>query len=57
MSDLHKQILETHEFELARDKLKSSQKSIKRDCDLRVREQKFKVGDLVYWRHNAGKKV
>ena len=53
VSDLHKQILKTHE--LARDKLKSSQKSMKRD--LRVREQKFKVGDLIYWRRNVVKKV
>ena len=51
VSDLHKQILKTHE--LARDKLKSSQKSMKRD----FREQKFKVGDLVYWRRNVVKKV
>ena len=25
--------------------------------DLRVREQKFKVGDLIYWRRNVVKKV
>ena len=54
VSDLHKQILKTDE--LARDKLKSSQKSTKRDCDLRVLEQKFKVGDLVNWRRKVGKK-
>ena len=45
VSDLHKQILKTHELDKGR--LKSSQKSTKRDCDLRFREQKFKVGDLV----------
>ena len=47
--------MKTHE--LARDKLKSSQKSMKRDCDLRVCEQKFNVGELVYWERNVGKKV
>lgn len=44
VSDLHQQILKTHE--LARDNFKkSSKKSMKRDCDLRLREQKFNVGD------------
>ena len=53
VSDLHNQILKTHE--LARDKLKSSQKSMKRD--LCVRDQKIKVRYLVYWRRNVVKKV
>ena len=39
------------------DKLKSSQKSMRRDCDFRVRKQTFKVGDLVYWQRNVGNKV
>ena len=30
---------------------------MKRDFDLHVREQKLKVGDLVYWRRNVDKKV
>ena len=49
-SDLHKQILKTHK--LTKDTLRSSQKSMKRDCVL-----KLIVGDLVYWRRNVGKKV
>ena len=55
VSDLYEHILKTHEE--ARDKLKTSQKSMKRDCDLRVREQKINVGDLVYCRRNIGKRV
>ncbi|XP_062609540.1 death-inducer obliterator 1-like [Saccostrea cucullata] len=30
---------------------------MKRSHDIKVRTSKFKVGDLVYWRRNAGKKV
>lgn len=30
---------------------------MKRDYDLHIRERQYKVGDLVYWRRNAGKKV
>nr|XP_022295005.1 uncharacterized protein LOC111105125 [Crassostrea virginica] len=30
---------------------------MKRDYDLHMRSREYKVGDLVYWRRNAGKKV
>ncbi|XP_061190277.1 uncharacterized protein LOC133198152 [Saccostrea echinata] len=30
---------------------------MKRSRDIKIRTRKFKVGDLVYWRRNAGKKV
>ena len=56
ISDLHKQSLKTHE--LAKDMLRSSQKSMKYDCDLCVRKQKKNnVGDLVYLRCNVGKRL
>ena len=43
--------------EVAREKLRAAQKSMKRDYDLHMRSREYKVGDLVYWRRNAGKKV
>lgn len=43
--------------EIARERLKAAQKTMKRDYDIRAREHQFKVGDAVYWRRNAGKKV
>ena len=43
--------------EVAREKLRAPQKSMKRDYDLHMRSREYKVGDLVYWRRNAGKKV
>lgn len=52
---LEKMLWESHE--LARAKLRAAQKSIKRDYDLHIRKGRYKVGDLVYWRHNAGTKV
>jgi hypothetical protein len=53
--DLEQKVQTAHD--IARQKLKSAQKSMKRDHDLKIHTCKFKVGDLVYWRHNAGKKV
>ncbi|XP_062589436.1 uncharacterized protein LOC134251086 [Saccostrea cucullata] len=43
--------------DIARGKLIVAQKAMKRSHDIKVRTSKFKVGDLVYWRRNAGKKV
>lgn len=43
--------------EIARERLKAAQKTMKRDYDIRAREHQFKVGDAVYWRRNAGKNV
>ena len=50
-----KTLQEAHE--VAREKLSAAQKSMKRDYDLHMRTQKYKVGDLVYWPCNAEKKV
>lgn len=55
VANLEKMLRESHE--LARAKLRAAQKSMKRDYDLHIRERQYKVGDLVYWRRNAGKKV
>lgn len=55
VANLEKMLRESHE--LARAKLRTAQKSMKRDYDLHTRERQYKVGDLVYWRRNAGKKV
>lgn len=41
-------------YDVARQKLKSAQKSMKRAHDIRLRTCSFRVGD---WRRNAGKKV
>jgi hypothetical protein len=43
--------------DLARKNLKAAQKTMKRDHDVRSREHQFRVGDVVYWRRNVGKKV
>jgi hypothetical protein len=53
--DLEQKVQTAHD--IARQKVKSAQKSMKRDHDLKIRTCKFKVEDLVYLRRNAGKKV
>lgn len=53
--NLEKSLRESHE--LAGTRLRAVQMSMKRDYDLYIRKRVYKVGDLVYWRRNAGKKV
>lgn len=54
-ANFEKSLKKSHE--LARAKLRAAQKSMKRDYDLHICERQYKVGDLVYWRRNTGKKV
>ena len=54
VAGLEKTLQEAHE--VAREKLPAAQKSLKRDYDLHIRTKKYNVGDLVYWRRNAGKR-
>ena len=54
VAGLEKTIQEAHK--VAREKVCAAQKSIKRDYDIHMRTKKYKVGDLVYWRRNVGKK-
>ena len=55
MAGLEKTLQEAHE--VAQEKVRAAQKSIKRDYDLHIRTKKYKVGDLIYWRLNVGKNV
>ena len=46
MAGLKKTLQEAHE--VAREKLRAAQKSMKRDYDLHMLTKKYKVGDLLY---------
>lgn len=49
VTNLEKLLRESHEL------AKIAQKQTKRDYDIQIRERQYKVGDLVYWRRNAGR--
>ena len=55
VQDLEENVQSAHD--IARKKLKVAQKAMKRSHDIKIRTRKYKVGDFVYWRRNAGKKV